>query len=137
MSVVRNLKKSRVNRWVFFLVSLGWVSTLVARKGFPIFVNQGVGFGMFSNYGLVLTLFGLLLLSLFFKTLSEWEKTLLIAGGVGNLGDRIVFGTVTDWLWLPGVGLWFNVADIYLTIAVCLIIWREITKNETKANNSL
>ena len=46
---------------------------------------------------------------------------LLIAGGLGNVYDRIVYGYVVDFI---SVGMWpvFNFADSYLTIGIFIIL---------------
>jgi signal peptidase II len=55
--------------------------------------------------------------------------TLIFAGAVGNLTDRIRFGAVVDFLDVY-VGTWhwpaFNVADSAISIGAILIIWEMI-----------
>lgn len=55
--------------------------------------------------------------------------TLIFAGAVGNLTDRIRFGAVVDFLDVY-VGTWhwpaFNVADSAISIGAVLIIWEMI-----------
>lgn len=54
-----------------------------------------------------------------------WGLTLILAGAIGNLIDRIVIGQVVDFLdfhW-GDVHFWaFNVADSAITIGACLLI---------------
>lgn len=45
----------------------------------------------------------------------------LLAGAVGNLYDRLVFGAVRDWIALPRFPV-FNLADVFLTIGVIILI---------------
>src|ERR1700681_2107958 len=45
-----------------------------------------------------------------------WVPALVIGGAVANLLDRLVFGAVHDWLYLPKVTV--NVADIAVLIGV-------------------
>lgn len=50
---------------------------------------------------------------------------LIIAGGVGNLIDRIAFGFVTDFLDFTSLPLWnwvFNIADIAICVGCFLLI---------------
>ncbi len=57
--------------------------------------------------------------------------SLILAGALGNLYDRVCFNAVRDLLWLfPGSGLWpwiFNIADAALMVGVGLmmvVMWR-------------
>ncbi len=57
---------------------------------------------------------------------------LILAGALGNLYDRVVFGSVRDMLWLfPDHGIWpwiFNIADAALMVGVGLVLltaWRQ------------
>lgn len=79
--------------------------------------------------------------------------TLVLAGALGNLFDRIVYGAVRDMLWLfPGVNLpfgwswgegqrglypWvFNLADVYLTFGIALLILRAFTVRHPDATDA-
>ena len=53
----------------------------------------------------------------------QYIITLLIAGAIGNLIDRIVNGYVVDFLYFKLIDFpVFNVADCYVTIACALLI---------------
>ena len=59
--------------------------------------------------------------------------TLIFAGAVGNLIDRIRFGAVVDFLdFYIGTAHWpaFNVADSSITIGAVLIVWGMIKKRK-------
>ena len=64
--------------------------------------------------------------------------TLIFAGAVGNLIDRIRFGAVVDFLDLY-IGTWhwpaFNVADSAISVGAILMIW-EMFINRKKGNIS-
>ena len=75
---------------------------------------------------------------LFRKTSSLLEQiglVMVLAGGIGNLLDRILRGEVIDFLsfWSFPV---FNVADICITIGVCFLFWSQIkqTSNSKMTN---
>ena len=63
--------------------------------------------------------------------------SLILAGAVGNLIDRSIFGFVIDFFHLHYQG-WsypvFNIADSVICIGAALLIWESFT-NETGASN--
>jgi len=62
---------------------------------------------------------------------SEKFSFLLLAGAVGNLIDRVRLGYVVDFIDLK---VWpvFNFADIYITIAIGILLLEEIIKKNGK-----
>ena len=92
--------------------------------------NSGVAFGFFSGGGAIVAIvaaLALVALIAFFVTHLErrlaWLPVgLLIGGAVGNLIDRAIEGSVTDFVDLP---LWpaFNVADAAITIGVLTLLY--------------
>jgi signal peptidase II len=92
--------------------------------------NSGIAFGLFSNGGALLvvgTAIALLALVFFFVTHSGrqlvWLPTgLLLGGAIGNLIDRAIEGSVTDFVKLPHFPA-FNVADAAITIGVIALIY--------------
>ena len=93
----------------------------------PVF-NQWISWWISANIFLVIGISFLGLWAFFwlwrekyFSSISFW---FLIAWTIWNLLDRIIFGWVRDF-----ISIWdfpvFNLADCYLTIAVCLIIIQE------------
>ena len=51
----------------------------------------------------------------------RWAFVFILAGGLGNLADRVFLGFVVDFIRLPGIPV-FNFADVYINIAVFLLI---------------
>jgi signal peptidase II len=92
--------------------------------------NSGVAFGFFSGGGalvLILTLAALGALLVYFFLRPErrglWIPTgLLVGGALGNLIDRLINGSVTDFVKFP---LWpaFNVSDICITFGVLALLY--------------
>jgi signal peptidase II len=92
--------------------------------------NTGVAFDFLSGGGalvVVVTLLALLALLVFFVRAPErrgaWVPTgLLLGGAIGNLLDRFIDGSVTDFIKFPD---WpaFNVADIAITFGVLSLLW--------------
>jgi signal peptidase II len=91
--------------------------------------NTGVAFGVLSGGGAIVlaaTLIALAALIAYFVRhpgrRGLWVPTgLLLGGAIGNLIDRLVHGSVTDWIKLPH---WpaFNVADMAITFGVISLI---------------
>jgi signal peptidase II len=92
--------------------------------------NSGVAFGFLSNGGAVLlvgTALALLALVFFFVTHTGrplvWLPTgLLLGGAIGNLIDRALEGSVTDFVKFPHFPA-FNVADTAITFGVVALIY--------------
>jgi len=59
--------------------------------------------------------------------------SLIIGGGIGNIFDRIVYGSVTDFLYLDFGGVFktgiFNFADLSVTTGMILILIYSFIKN--------
>lgn len=49
---------------------------------------------------------------------------LVMAGAVGNLGDRVMNGAVTDFIFIRFFPFVFNVADVAITAGAILLAWR-------------
>ncbi len=92
--------------------------------------NTGVAFDFLSGGGalvLVVTAIALIALIAYFVMRPTkrglWVPTgLLLGGAVGNLLDRLLDGSVTDFIKFPH---WpaFNVADIAITVGVISLLW--------------
>jgi signal peptidase II len=91
--------------------------------------NNGVAFGFLSGGGalvvIVTAAVALVLLVYFLRSPGRpwlWLSTgLLVGGAIGNLLDRLISGSVTDFIKLPH---WpaFNVSDIAITIGVISLV---------------
>ena len=96
--------------------------------------NTGAGWSILSDQTLLLTIFSALLavalivLIIFYRPQSRLFSVgigLVLAGAIGNLIDRILFGAVRDFIHLDFMSFpIFNVADMLLTFgAIILGIW--------------
>lgn len=95
--------------------------------------NTGASFSLLTDFSLLLTIVAIIVviaIILFYRKIPENYKlpfALILGGTLGNLTDRLLFGTVTDFI---DFRVWpiFNVADSMITIAAILlviIVWRE------------
>jgi signal peptidase II len=105
-------------------------------KFFPPVWNSGSARSVPVNpYVSVMLGFGCIVFLLRYSRKYKVESTkyiyiLMIAGIVGNMIDRIMYGAVRDFLW---IGDWFpifNLADVYMCVGVVLVRWREWKNNQ-------
>lgn len=97
--------------------------------------NTGIAFGLFRNQGIVLIIIPVIMIALLLYNFYHYkynnEKlsrlyivavSLIIAGAIGNLIDRILYGYVIDFIDLR---IWpvFNIADSAITIGAVLLLW--------------
>lgn len=98
--------------------------------------NTGAAFGMARNYNKLLIAVSLVILITLFVLRRHWEKVdsqniktrvglaMVIGGALGNLYDRIVYGSVVDFLdFFAGPYHWpaFNVADSAICVGAFLL----------------
>lgn len=108
--------------------------------------NTGTIFGLFENSNLIFLVLAIILcIAVIFYMKKNIERKsmkskvfgLILAGGIGNIIDRIVRGFVVDFISLKWVGI-FNLADSYIVIGVILIAfleWKEmIIKKDISKN---
>ena len=105
--------------------------------------NEGIAFGLFSFdqniYYNLLTIFIfiiiLVIIYLMFKS-QGWEKfgyLLIVGGSLGNIFDRVYYSAVPDFIDIYFNNFhWFifNVADIFITMGVIILISLEVFKKK-------
>src|SRR5690606_18215060 len=88
---------------------------LVVMTALPLGVLAWIGVRMVRDHNL--------------PRLEALAYALIIAGGIGNIIDRIRLGYVVDFLWM-GVGPLttniFNIADVSIVGAMALLIWEAV-----------
>ena len=110
--------------------------------------NTGIGFGLFSlnagiYYNMISVLIFVIILFLFYlmfksKTSEKIFFSFIIGGAIGNLYDRIVYKAVPDFIdfhikefhWFT-----FNIADIFISLGIILMILNELIFNKQKNEN--
>ncbi len=107
----------------------GWLS-------FQQNINQGISWGFFSQAHspwrlpllIVLGLVGIgATASIILQSRDRWihvAGALVLGGAVGNLGDRVLDGGVTDFIYVHFFPYIFNVADIAISIGGVLLVAR-------------
>lgn len=116
--------------------SVEWIRGVVH---FTFVRNEGAAFGMLANHRWVFMVFSSLAIIglgvyLFRFCKSGWwiriSLAFIIGGGIGNMIDRIAFGSVIDFielpfLWLPVLNMYFpifNIADSFVTVGVVILV---------------
>ena len=101
--------------------------------------NTGIGFGFLSTnsnliYNSITTIIGLIIFFLIHliiksKNIDKILFSLILGGAVGNFYDRLVYFAVPDFIDIHYNNFhWFtfNIADIFITIGVILLIIKEL-----------
>lgn len=93
--------------------------------------NRGVAFSFLEGADRFILILNIVIMVgvLFFlikgKALSRVSKlgfAMIASGGIGNIIDRAIFGYVTDMISLKFFPAIFNIADIFVTVGVFLIL---------------
>jgi signal peptidase II len=122
--------------WVRTHLAPGESLNITDRLSFIYVENTGSAFGLLANQTfliITISIAGSLFILLFLRylspatTLSVVSIGLILGGAVGNLIDRIRFGSVTDFIYfrLWGDFHWpaFNIADAAIVVGVFVLIY--------------
>lgn len=104
-----------------FLILLDQGSKMVIGAQGAHVLNSGFVLGMGLTSGPWLFLLLLLLLIADARQRGfRLPDIMIIAGGIGNIVDRVTRGAVLDWIRVGTV--WFNLGDIWITLGVSWIL---------------
>jgi signal peptidase II len=111
--------------------------------------NTGAFLGMGSDLNTTLRILLLLILPILVlgfvlrhilkdKTLDQWSLfafASIIGGGIANVYDRIIYGSVTDFLFIDLGGVFktgiFNLADLSVTTGMIILVFMSFKKKKT------
>ncbi len=112
---------------------------------FNLVWNTGIGFGLLSSnssifYNSITFLIGLVIVFLFYllaksKAVDKILFSLIIGGALGNFYDRLIYYAVPDFIDLHFRNFhWFtfNLADIFITVGIIMLLIKELYTNEKK-----
>lgn len=108
--------------------------------------NRGAAFGMLQGQKFFFVIMTFLLIGLFFVYLkkvhaNKWmtlTSTVIIAGAIGNLIDRMLLGYVVDFIDFHIIWRYvFNVADIYVVGGTLLTALQVLLQDEKDKDTSL
>lgn len=110
---------------------------------FTYLENRGAAFGILQGRSLLFILITLVVVGyiLYFlhkhknlSFLSRLSLAMIVAGGIGNLIDRIIRGYVVDFIFVRFWGYYdfpvFNIADIGVTLGVFFLLFMTIFTDE-------
>jgi signal peptidase II len=119
---------------LILLVASDQILKLLAVKFFHPALNSGVAFGVGENIPVIATIVVYLILSIsIYKSRFKYGEMLLLAGGAGNILDRLIYGKIVDWIKFGN--LWFNLADVYISLGVLMIVI-DVISSKIKSQNS-
>ena len=121
---IKALIRQRPNGSVLF--EIPHVASIVHRS------NTGAAFSLFAgrtalitlvSVGLMALLLWLLLRAMRISQEGKLALALLVGGGLGNLIDRVLLGSVTDYIRLTFIDFpVFNFADILITVSIGFLL---------------
>ena len=106
--------------------------------------NYGISFGFFSGLIspwiiiLISSIVTAFLIYLMIKTshkIEKWSLTLIVAGALSNIVDRVINNYVLDFIYLHYKDFYwpaFNFADIYITFGVLMILYQFLKEFKKK-----
>lgn len=104
--------------------------------------NKGAAFGILKNQVSFLIITSLFTIILFYFALKDNKHkifyclslSLILAGALGNLIDRVCFGYVIDFI---DFRIWpvFNIADSVITIGAVMLGWAILTSKEERVSH--
>ncbi len=125
--------------WVFNRVALG--DTRAVVEGWLYLAhreNPGIAFSLFADLPdtirtpllTILSIAGIVILMRMLRSTTDgtmqFGSVLVTGGAVGNLGDRIASGAVTDFIHVPIFPYVFNLADAAITVGGALLVYRMV-----------
>ena len=121
---------------VFYYLSLNSFKSILPVLDLTHIHNYGISFGLFagtlSSWMIILFTSVITILIIYFllqtsNNVEKWGLTLIIAGAISNIFDRLINNYVLDFIYLHYKDFYwpaFNFADIYITFGVMMILFQ-------------
>ena len=134
-------------QYVIYLDSNLLNSEILSSKFLNIYLiwNEGIAFGLFSFddkfiYNILTLIICFITIIVFYfvlksKGIEKYSFLMIFSGSLGNIFDRLFYSAVPDFIDIHYQNFhWFifNVADIFITIGVLLLIYVELIKKNKK-----
>lgn len=117
---------------VFFLIIL--FDQISKYKVSVAACNRGIAFGISVNATLISVIVLLVIFLIFLREKNQIERigfSMIFAGGLSNLFDRLVVGCVRDFIKIGSFPA-FNLADFAITFGVLILAWSFFAKSFAK-----
>ncbi len=128
----------RITKYFFSQILSEGQSLPIIRNVFHMSLvhNTGIAFGLFKDQGIVFIIIPVIAIVLLVYNIYYYRNhehnmnsmyvigfSLILAGALGNLIDRVVYGYVIDFF---DFRIWpvFNIADMAITVGALLIAWK-------------
>ena|SRR6476469_10253446 len=125
----------------FSLILIDQLSkTLAVHLGWPIFLNDQFAFSLPLPIALMFVIYFAVLVAIFFYAYRTWHRfqifqkyawCFVFAGGLSNIGERVVFGQVRDFI--PIANGVLNLADFFILFGLVMLL---ISQRYSKSQNS-
>ena len=132
-------------QYVIYLDSNLLNSEILSSKFLNIYLiwNEGIAFGLFSFddkfiYNILTLIICFITIIVFYfvlksKGIEKYSFLMIFSGSLGNIFDRLFYSAVPDFIDIHYQNFhWFifNVADIFITLGVIILIFNEIFKKK-------
>lgn len=117
---------------VTYLMDKGSISLIPNIMEFYYTENDGAAFSSFSGQRALLVILPIIMMVVLLVLLHKTKKKpfvmkatvmMIIAGGIGNLIDRILYGYVVDFISFPFLRFpIFNVADVFVSVGGFILV---------------
>jgi lipoprotein signal peptidase len=116
---------------------------LVAANGWSVFINDQFAFSLPVPTPIMFLLYAVILISISYYIWDSWPRFSAIqkfawmfvyAGGLSNVGERIILGHVRDFI--PVATGILNIADFYIFIGLILLLVSQRYSREKSAEDS-
>jgi signal peptidase II len=132
MQKAKSADKLKLLLFVIFLIIFDQVLKFIVRfLGFDYTFNRGISFGFLNRHtnNLVLPVFIIVIIFILTASFLKYRNgvklrfflSLVLAGGISNLIDRLIHGGVVDFISIFFFPV-FNPADVYITLGMILFI---------------
>ncbi len=120
-----------------------WLKRLSPYARIVYWHNSGAAFGSFQNGGPVFSILAVLVIAAIFYYYprvepQDWTLRLAmglqLGGAAGNLVDRLIVGTVTDFISIGNFPV-FNIADSAITVGVLVLLLGVWLKERAEKNS--
>lgn len=105
--------------------------TTVPYLAWQLLYNEGMSFSLLEGYPMLVLILNFIAVCVVIFVLIKYmgqsfmwyiSGALIIAGGIGNLINRLFSGHVIDFIYVKGYPAIFNVADIEIRLGVVLVL---------------